>query len=219
MDDCCSGKADALEALRHRQSATLKVVLAINLIMFLAEFGIGLLANSAALLADSLDMLGDSLVYLFSLYVVARSDRWKAGSALLKAGAMAAFGVFVLCETGWKLLHPVMPAFDWMVGTGVVALAANAVCLYLLTRHRQDDVNMSSVWLCSRNDIIANVAVLGAAFAVLTTASAWPDLLVGAGIAILFLRSAWSVFADALQTLRQPPPLSARQVVMYSEPH
>lgn len=203
MTDCCNDKACEIERLQESQSTTLKMVLAINLVMFFVEFGAGVIANSTALMADSLDMLGDALVYTFSLYVVARSDAWKAGSAYFKGAIMAAFGLFVLIEAVWKFSHPVVPGYEIIGGMGVAALSANAVCLYLLTRHREDDVNMRSVWLCSRNDIIANVAVLFAAAGVLLTDSQWPDLIVGTGIAILFLRSSWFVFADATKTLRE----------------
>jgi len=202
MSDCCNDKSCELEKLREGQSTTLKIVLAINVVMFAVEFAAGILAASTSLMADSLDMLGDALVYGFSLYVVARSDAWKSVSAFFKSGIMAAFGVFVLVEALWKAWHPVTPAYEMIGSVGLLALAANAYCLYLLTRHREDDVNMRSVWICSRNDIIANVSVLVAATGVLVTGSQWPDVLIGAGIAILFLRSSWYVFTDALGTLK-----------------
>jgi len=140
--------------------------------MFLAEFVAGLLAGSVALLADSLDMLGDSLVYGFSLYVVNRSLQWKARAALAKAAVMAAFGLFVLAQLVYKLLHPALPIAEAMGLVGALALAANAVCFALLWRHRAEDINMRSVWLCSRNDILANVGVALAAGAVWMTQSA-----------------------------------------------
>ena len=199
MSDCCN---DTACQLAQQQSSTLKLVLAINIVMFVVEFGGGLAASSTSLLADSLDMLGDALVYGFSLYVVGRNDAWKSASAFLKGGIMVAFGVFVLVDAAWKYLHPHVPAYQLIGFVGGVALLANGCCLYLLTRHRDDDVNMRSVWLCSRNDIIANVSVLIAAASVLATGSQWPDLLVGAGIAILFLRSSLSVFVDAGRTLK-----------------
>lgn len=202
MSDCCSNAACEITALRRRQSATLKAVLAINAVMFLAEISAGLLAGSTALLADSLDMLGDTLAYGFSLYVVARSDAWKAGAALLKGGIMAGFGLFVLGQVIYRLLYPETPVYQAIGLIGLLALAANAVCLALLWRHRGEDVNMRSVWLCSRNDIIANLAVLGAAAGVWASASHWPDLVVGLGIAGLFLRSAWHVLSDARRTYR-----------------
>ncbi len=197
MDDCCSSAACEIEKLRDRQRATLKAVLAINVTMFLVELAAGLLASSTALLADSLDMLGDTLVYGFSLYVLARNDAWKAISALIKGGIMALFGCFVLAQAGYKLLQPQVPEYQTISLIGLLALAANAVCLALLWRHRAEDINMRSVWICSRNDIFANVSVLVAGFGVWLVQSQWPDLVVGLAIAVLFLRSAFHVIKDA----------------------
>ena len=200
MSDCCSNTACEIDKLRARQSNTLKIVLSINAIMFGVEFSAGVLAGSTALLADSLDMLGDALVYGFSLYVVARDDGWKARSALLKSAVMAAFGLFVLGEAAYRVLNPELPHSGVMGLVGFIALAANAICLGLLWQHRAEDVNMRSVWLCSRNDIVANAAVLGAAVAVWLAQAPWPDLLVGMAIATLFLRSALYVYRDAMAT-------------------
>lgn len=200
--DCCTQAACEIAKLRQRQSATLKAVLGINLVMFLVEVVAGLLAGSTALLADSLDMLGDTLAYGFSLYVVARSDAWKAGSALLKGGIMAAFGFFTLGHATWKLLHPQVPQPETVGVIGLLALLANSLCLYLLWSHRAEDVNMRSVWLCSRNDIIANVSVLAAAAGIRLTGTQWPDLLVGLGISAIFLHSALAVIRDAGRTYK-----------------
>lgn len=200
MTDCCDNAASEINKLQARQSKTLKAVLGINLGMFLVEFVAGLMAASTVLLADSLDMLGDALAYGISLVVVSRHDGWKAVSALIKSGIMALFGLFVLGQATYKLLHPITPQFETIGLIGLFALAANAVCLLLLWHHRAEDVNMRSVWLCSRNDIIANVSVLFAALGVWLSSSQWPDLLVGLGIAALFLRSAFHVFKDASAT-------------------
>lgn len=198
MTDCCSKTACEIEKLQARQYKTLWLVLGINVSLFLIEFAAGIIAASTALLADSLDMLGDALVYGFSLYVVARPVRWKAFSALIKAAIMAFFGCFVLGQVIYKLINPMVPAFELIGLIGAVALAANGVCLLLLWRHRAEDINMRSVWLCSRNDIIANVSVLMAAAGVWFTHSQWPDLIIGLAIAVLFLRSAVQVFKDAI---------------------
>jgi len=200
MTDCCDNAASEIEKLEARQSKTLKVVLGINVGMFLVEFVAGLMAASTVLLADSLDMLGDALAYGISLFVVSRHDGWKAVSALIKGGIMALFGLFVLGQAAFKLLHPMTPHFETIGLIGVLALTANAACLWLLWRHRAEDVNMRSVWLCSRNDIVANGAVLIAALGVWLSSSQWPDLLAGLGIAALFLRSAFHVFKDATAT-------------------
>jgi cation diffusion facilitator family transporter len=206
MAECCNDKTCEIEALRSRQSATLKVVLCVNAIMFAVELSAGLLAGSVSLIADSLDMLGDALVYGFSLYVVAQGARMKAISASFKGGIMAAFGLFVLGQAIYKIVVPHTPMFEAIGIVGVLALAANILCLTLLWRHRADDINMNSVWLCSRNDIVANVSVLVAAVGVWLTGSGWPDILVGLAIAALFLRSALYVLRGAFTELRAITP-------------
>ena len=205
MTDCCNDKACEIEALRDRQSSTLKIVLGINAVMFFVELTAGLLASSVSLVADSLDMLGDALVYGFSIYVVARGARMKAKAAFLKGGIMAAFGLFVFGQAMYKIIIPHIPVFETIGVIGVLALAANSLCLLLLWRHRADDINMSSVWLCSRNDIIANVAVLCAGIGVWLTQAGWPDILVGLGLTALFLRSAVFVLRGAMMELRAVP--------------
>lgn len=202
MRDCCNDKSCEIEALRARQSATLRLVLAINAAMFIVEFTGGLLAGSISLLADSLDMLGDAMIYGFSLHAVAHGARRKALSALLKGGVMAGFGLVVLAQAVYRMLYPQAPAAEVIGGIGLLAFLANGLCLALLWRHRSEDINMSSVWLCSRNDIIANVSVLGAALMVWRLGSAWPDILVGVAIAALFLRSAVFVVRAASTELR-----------------
>lgn len=202
MADCCNDKSCEIEALRHRQGATLKIVLAINAVMFLVELTAGLIGGSIALVADSLDMLGDALVYGFSIYVVARGARMKAKAALFKGGIMAVFGVFVLGQAVYKIVFPQLPVFEIIGAIGLLALVTNGICFALLWRHRADDINMSSVWLCSRNDIIANVSVMFAAAGVWLTRSGWPDILIGLALAALFLRSALFVLRGAVAELR-----------------
>jgi Co/Zn/Cd efflux system component len=165
--------------------------------MFLVEIIAGLLASSTALLADSLDMLGDSIVYGFSLYVVAKSVKWKAISAIIKGSIMAIFGFFVLGQAIYKIIYPVVPTFEAIGIVGLLALTANGVCLLLLWKHKSEDINMKSVWVCSRNDIIANFSVLLAAVGVWLSQNQWPDVLVGIAIALLFLRSAYYVLREA----------------------
>lgn len=201
MANCCNDKTCEIDMLRIRQSATLKIVLAINAAMFMVELTAGLLGNSISLVADSLDMLGDALVYGFSLYVVARSPAMKAKAALLKGIIMAIFALFVLGQAIYRIVFPQLPAFEAIGAVGLLALAANGMCFFLLWRHRADDINMSSVWLCSRNDIIANVSVLFAAAGVWLARSGWPDILIGLALAALFLRSALTVLRGALKEL------------------
>ncbi|MDP9311601.1 MAG: cation diffusion facilitator family transporter [Chloroflexota bacterium] len=203
MESCCQTKARELDALRERQSTVLWVVLGINALMFGVEFVVGWLAQSVALQADSLDMLGDTLVYGFSLFALLRSDGWKASAALLKGVIMAAFGLGVLGEAIYKLLYGGAPEAVLMGGTALLAFAANAVCLVLLTRHRNDDLNMRSTWLCSRNDILANGGVLLAAAGVYVTTSKVPDIVISLAITYLFLKSAWHVLREAHAELRK----------------
>ena len=202
MDSCCETKPEDLHGLRGKHKNVLVVVLLINAVLFAVEGAAGLLAHSTALLADSLDMLGDSLVYAFSLYVLWRSAAWKANAALLKGAIMAVFGVGVLLEVIYKTISGVIPTAATMGIIGALVLLGNGICFLLLLRHRSDDLNMRSTWLCSRNDIIANLSVLVAAAGVKFLNSSWPDILVGAAIAGLFLRSAYSVLRESLSELR-----------------
>lgn len=200
MKDCC----DLREIPRH-QRHVLYVVLWINIAMFLIEAAAGLVARSTALLADSVDMLGDAIVYSFSLYVIGRGTVWQARAALLKGGIMAIFGIGVLLEAGTKLVRGVIPSAHLMSGVGLLALVANASVLAFLWPRRADDLNMRSVWLCSRNDVVANLGVLLAALGVSLTGAAWPDIAIGLGIAGLFVSSAASVIREAI---RGTPPMS-----------
>jgi Co/Zn/Cd efflux system component len=193
MEPCCNPGI-----VPTRQRHALSVVLVINLSMFLIELGAGLRAHSSALLADSADMLGDAVVYGFSLYIVGRGSIWQARSALLKGALMGVFGAGILAEAGTKLVRGVVPGAALMSAVGLLALAANAVVLGLLWRHRADDLNMRSVWLCSRNDVVANVGVLVAALGVRLTDRAWPDIVVGVAIAGLLVMSAAGVIRAAL---------------------
>lgn len=210
MDSCCQNKAGELAALHARQSTVLWVVLGINAVMFGAELLGGWVARSVALQADSLDMLGDTFVYGFSLVALTRSPRWKASAALFKGGIMGLVGLAVVGQAIYKVLHGSIPVAPMMGRVALVALVANAVCLVLLTRHRHDDLNLRSTWLCSRNDILANTGVIVAAGSVYLTASPLPDIAISLVITYLFLRSAWSVLRDAMGELRTsqrtPPP-------------
>lgn len=198
---CCDGDDGALVALRNRQGTVLWTVLGINAVLFVVEFGVGWWARSTALLADSLDMLGDAFVYAFSLWVLHRGTRWRARAALSKGVVQLVFGLLVLCQAAWRAVDGTPPVADAMALMGLVALAGNTWAFALLWRHRSDDINMTSTWLCSRNDLIANVAVLVAAAAVWQLDSVWPDVIVGVAIAVLFLRTARDVIRDARSEL------------------
>lgn len=202
MTSCCENKSCEITALRERHARVLWIVLIINSVMFLVEAGAGIAAHSTALLADALDMLGDALVYGFSLFVLARSARWQAGAALIKGSFMLLFGLGVLGEALYKIIYPVMPNAVTMGIVGALALSANLVCFFLLYRHRDDNLNMSSTWLCSRNDLIANTGVLLAAAASYALLSRWPDIIIGVIIAGLFLSSAFKVLRATIAALR-----------------
>jgi cation diffusion facilitator family transporter len=193
MDECC-----AIHLVHAQQRRVLHVVLWINLAMFLIELVAGLIAHSTALLADSVDMLGDAIVYGFSLYVIGRAPVWQARAALLKGIIMAVFGVGIVAEVVAKLVRGLRPEAEIMWTVALVAVVANASVLAFLWRHRADDINVRSVWLCSRNDVIGNGGVLLAALGVSLTGAAWPDILVGLAIAALFGASAVSVIREAL---------------------
>lgn len=195
--DCCSAKEEALNQLRVRQAKVLKIVLLLNALMFFIEFAAGILARSTALLADSLDMFGDAMVYGFSLYVLNKSLKWRASAALLKGLLMVAFAAGVLAEALCKITHNLSPEGLTMGLIGGLALVVNLICLVLLTRHKEDDINMKSTWICSRNDIIANTSVIAASGLVLLTNSHLPDLLIGTAIALLFARSALLIIFEA----------------------
>jgi cation diffusion facilitator family transporter len=203
VDACCETKAEEISVLRAKHKNVLTIVLVINAVLFVVEAAAGLLANSTALLADSLDMFGDSLVYGFSLYVLWRSAAWKAKAALLKGAIMAVFGIGVLFEAAHKMVAGIVPVAETMGVIGILVLLGNGVCFLLLFRHRVDDLNMRSTWLCSRNDIIANLSVLAAAAGVKIFNSGWPDMVVGAAIAALFLKSALTVLAQSFAELRK----------------
>jgi Co/Zn/Cd efflux system component len=203
MKHCCEDKADALRMLRERQGRVLKLLLTVNAVMFAVEVVAGLWSRSTALLGDSLDMFGDAAVYAATLHVLDRGPLWKARAAVLKGMVMALFGTVVLVEAAGKAIGQVVPDAGTMGIVGALALAANVGCLALLMRHRRDDINMKSAWACSRNDIIANVAVIGAAVAVGQFGSWWPDVLVGAGIAALFLITALSVVREGIRSIRE----------------
>lgn len=170
--------------------------------MFFIEFTFGVLSKSTSLLADSLDMLGDASVYAFSLYVINKSSMWKARAALLKGILIILFAFFVLGEAINKMISDVIPLANTMGIIGLIALAANFSCLILLLKHRDDDINMRSTWICSRNDIIANICVLLAAVLVSYFNSKWPDVIIGVFIAGVFLKSSVSILTESIQEMK-----------------
>ena len=192
MDECCE-----VREIPREQRRVLHVVLWINVAMFLVESVAGVLGHSTALLADSVDMLGDAIVYGFSLYVVGRGLMWQARAAVLKGVIMAAFAVGVLLQVVVKIVRGLPPIVEVMGVVGLLAFAANVLCLVLLWRRRGDDINMRSAWVCSRNDVAGNAGVLVAAGAVALTGSPWPDIAIGLLLAVMFGHSAVRVIRDA----------------------
>ena len=201
MAGCCDNACE-LDTLRERQSATLKIVLGINAVMFVVMVAAALYAGSTALLSDSLDNLGDAVTYGLSLYVVAMGARVKAKVALFKGMLIFLAALVVAGQIVYKLIYPAVPIFEAMGAFSLLGLAANGTCLFLLWRHRNEDINMSSVWECSRNDIASNLAVFVAAAGVWAAGSGWPDLLVACGLLLIFMRSAYRVIASARQELK-----------------
>jgi Co/Zn/Cd efflux system component len=171
--------------------------MAINGLMFVFEFGFGLYSRSSSLMADSLDMFGDAFVYGLSLYALERSSRWRASVALFKSGLIGALAAVAVGQTIFNLIYGVTPLAPVMFAIGLVAMAANVTCLVLLYRYRSVDVNMSSTFECSRNDVISNGGVLLAGAAVYFTNTAWPDILVGGVIAAILLRSSERIWRQA----------------------
>jgi cation diffusion facilitator family transporter len=203
-DDCCSAKGRELEALARQadQRRVLMIVLLINAVMFVAEFGAGVVAGSTALMADGSDMLGDALVYGVSIYAISRSDRWKAGAAALKGVIILLLALGIAINIIVKISSGVPPSSTLMLVFGGVALIANVACLALLWRFRSHDVNMASTFECSRNDVISNVGVLVAAAFVAAFASPWPDILIGAVMGVIIFRSSVRVLTEAIPQLR-----------------
>ena len=213
MADCCEDKSCEIDALREKHSRVLKLVLAINATMFLLEGITGWFANSTSLMADALDMLGDALVYGMSLYVLTKSQQQQAKISLVKGSFMLFFGLFVLGDALYKLSYPAIPNAQTMGIIGTFALLANLVCFFLLYSHKEDNLNMSSTWLCSRNDLFANIGVLIAAGLSYVYFSKWPDIIIGGAIALLFLKSSWHVISEAIPAIKQPEPATAVQKV------
>ncbi len=198
MDDCCELDNKILDLSKKKELKRIFiVVLLINFVMFVAEFIGGILASSTALLGDSLDMLGDALVYGISLHVINKPSNIRAKSSLIKGYIMLLLGLFVIYESILKIITPTIPHAETITLLGVGALVANLVSFLLLMKHRKEDINVRSAWICSRNDVTANVAVIGAGLLVTYFNSAWPDIVVGLGISFLIIQSSVQVIIEA----------------------
>ena len=178
--------------------------------MFLVEIGAGLAAGSASLQADALDFLGDAANYSISLLVVGMALRYRATAAMLNGLTMGAFGFWVIGTVIWHALHGTLPSAVTMGAVGVTALIANGLSFALLWAHRQGDANMRSAWICTRNDVLGNLAVLLAALGVLGTGTGWPDLTVAVIMATLALQGSATVARQALTELRHARAITPR---------
>ena len=193
MSDCdCS-----IEVESRQQSRVLITLLAINAAMFVLELVTGILAESIGLIADSLDMLADAVVYGIGLYAVGRAPSAKIRAAFVSGYFQMALALIVVLDVSRRAFFGSDPEPAYMVLIGLVALAANVVCLSLITRHRDGGVHMRASWIFSKNDVIANVGVILSGGLVFVTGARWPDLVVGIAIAYIVCRGAFAIIADA----------------------
>ncbi len=199
MDACCAPTTSPLDTPAYRR--VLWLALGVNAAMFFIEAGAGLAAGSVALQADALDFLGDAANYGLSLFVLSMALMWRARAALVKGASMGLFGLWVIVAAAMSAVAGGTPSAPVMGAVGALALAANVGVALLLYRYRNGDANMRSVWLCTRNDAIGNVAVMAAAVGVFGTGSAWPDIAVAAIMASLALAAALQVIRSAMGEL------------------
>jgi Co/Zn/Cd efflux system component len=207
-DHCPAG--DSLNSAGWRRA--LWIALLVNAGMFATEVAAGVAAGSSSLQADALDFLGDAVNYALSLGVVGLGLVWRARTALAKGVSMGLLSLAVLAVTGWNIHVGTVPAAEVMGTIGVLALLANAGVALMLYRFRGGDANMRSVWICSRNDAIGNVAVVLAALGVFGTGTGWPDFIVAAIMAVLGVTGAWQIVRLSLRELsrRHPMPVPAQ---------
>ncbi|MBH2009201.1 MAG: cation transporter [Xanthomonadaceae bacterium] len=205
MSASCCSHTSTTPSVDPRYRTVLWVALVLNALMFVVELGASWTSASLSLMADSIDFFGDAANYGLSLAVLAMAASVRSKAALFEAATMGAFGVFVLGKAFYNLKSGVTPEPVTMGSIGLVALAVNAGVALMLYRFREGDANMRSVWLCSRNDAIGNVAVMLAAVGVFGTGKAWPDLVVAGVMGALALTGAWAVLNQARAELRRSP--------------
>ena len=210
MADSCCGSNVRFDGLDPRYRRVLWTVIAINALMFVVEIAAGHIAGSQSLQADALDFLGDTVTYGLSLAVIGRSIQTRSTAAIFKGLSLTGMGIWVFGSTAYHVLVLGVPRAEIMGVIGFMALAANVVSVLLLMRYKDGDANVRSVWLCSRNDAIGNLAVMGAALTVWGTSSAWPDLAVAGVMAGLFLMSSSQIL---LQAWREHRTETARPII------
>jgi Co/Zn/Cd efflux system component len=203
MGACCSNEAPKFDGMSPSYRNALWVVIIINAIMFGVEMAAGALSGSQALKADALDFLADAITYSLSLWAIGRSVATRSYTAIFKGASLAVMGLWVLEATIYSVFVLETPQAHVMGVISVLALLANLLSVLVLMKYKDGDANVRSVWLCSRNDAIGNVAVMVAAIAVYLTTSAWPDLIVAAAMAGLFLWSSIQILAQAIRELRE----------------
>jgi len=185
--DCCNIETYLSKEVRQKLKVVLYLVFFINAVMFLLELISGIVAHSNALVADSLDMFGDAFVYGLSLFILAKNHKIQAKTSLVKGLVMLLLGLYVFGEASYKIIHPVVPPAQIITLIGIMALVANTISFFLLTRHKDKSLNLKSAWVCSRNDVYGNLGVIGAGILVGYFNSMWPDIIVGLAIAGLVL--------------------------------
>lgn len=201
MADCCENKSCALEAMKVKQSKVLKLVLLINVFLFCMTAFYGWAANSTGLMSESIDDFGDAVTYALSLYVIYKSNRMKARVAFIKGCLILAGALFVLTQVVRHLIDNTVPVFETMGMVAFIAMLLNLTCFLLLTKYREQDINMSSVWECSRNDILNNISIILASVLVWLTNLGWADIAVGMALSLLLLKSSFKVLKSSFAQL------------------
>lgn len=190
------------DGVSREYKRALMAVIFINAVMFLVEMPMGFFGQSQALKADALDFLSDTFTYSLSLFVIGRSVKLRSWAALIKGISLAILGVWVLGSTFWAIIVLETPVISVMGGVAFMALMANLTSVVILSRFKDGDANVRSVWLCSRNDALSNVAVIGAAFAVWLTNTAWPDLIAATFIAFVFVTGSFQIIKQSLSEMQ-----------------
>jgi len=198
-----SGCSCEVEVKNASQKKVLWLLLAINAFMFVVELGFGWVAESTALIADSLDMLADAVIYGIGLYAVGRSLQHKANAALVSGYFQGILGCLIVVDILRRVWFGSEPVSELMMGVGFAALVANLICLLLILKHRNGEVHMRASWICSRNDVIANVGVIIAGGLVGWFDSSWPDILIGGLVALVILRGVRSIIYEARKELAE----------------
>lgn len=203
MSECCK-----IEIKNKKIISTLWIVLLINFVVFFVQFLAASIAHSSSLLADSIDMMGDALAYAVSIYVFNKGEKWEAGASLCKGIIIFILACIILFHvTKQVVIAETIPASNLMLIFSLIGLCANCICLWLLNTYQNNNLNMKSVWICSRNDIIVNLSVILTAGLVFYFQSKWPDIIVGLVLTIILFKSAIHIIRLSISTLKNDPQL------------